>query len=71
MAYNLSVYTCPKCGAKSNGILCISCLDKDIQRDRQVAQRRADAPLRPRKPQEFDTSAMPLFGDQSKQENLF
>lgn len=34
-------------------------------------QRKAAAPLMARKPQEFDTSALPLFGDQAKQGNLF
>lgn len=33
--------------------------------------RRAAAPLRPGAAQEFDTSALPLFGDQRHQADLF
>ena len=36
-----------------------------------LAQRKAAAPLKPKKPQDLDTSGMPLFGDSSKQGSLF
>lgn len=34
----MNVYSCPGCGARSNALVCLSCLDKDIQADRTAAR---------------------------------
>lgn len=41
--YNFSVHTCPTCRTTSNGILCLRCLEADIQRDRVAREKGADA----------------------------
>jgi hypothetical protein len=40
---NLIVTTCRTCGTRMNGILCLRCLDGDIQRDRAAREAGAKA----------------------------
>ena len=64
-----STLECQDCGAELENDLAGYC---DLCRDALNQNRRAPAPRRlAKKPQDFDTSALPLFGDTQRQQELF